>query len=81
MLAMQVRTAAWHQNDQLLLTAYIDQPGVRRVPATVSAPLFTRTGLLVHMRRHPLFTRMCVLVFMLGDVGKAQPLMQGVSDA
>ena len=27
--AVQVRTAAWHQNDQLLLTAYIDQPGVR----------------------------------------------------
>ena len=27
--ALQVRTAAWHQNDQLLLTAYIDQPGIR----------------------------------------------------
>ena len=30
---LQVRTAAWHQNDQLLLTAYIDQPGIRHAAA------------------------------------------------
>lgn len=50
-----MRTAAWHQNDQLLLTAYIDQPGVRRAAAVLcrQAPVVTsermcvaQTGLL-----------------------------------
>lgn len=46
---MQVRTAAWNQNDQLLLTAYIDQPGVRRAPATALAPcLHTHVSSCLH---------------------------------
>ena len=38
---LQVRTAAWHQNDQLLLTAYIDQPGIRHAAAMAVKVNFT----------------------------------------
>lgn len=30
-LLWQVRCAAWHENDKLLLTSYIDKPNIRRV--------------------------------------------------
>lgn len=34
----KIRSAAWHQNDKLLLTSYIDQPGIGYLSiATLSA--------------------------------------------